>query len=137
MSDSMWPHELQLTRLLGPLLSPRVSNFVVSLNNFNLQKLLYINSSDFVAFLTNCDGHSWLLVFCINLEISLSFLPKEKLKGTFTGITFKNLRGDKEIWGRLTLTMLSFPNHWHNTSLHSVRSWISLRDFAHLVLSFP
>ena len=114
----------------------RVSNFVVSLNNFNLQELLYINSSNTVAFLTNCAGHSWLLVFCINLEISLSFLPKEKLKGTFTGITFKNLRGDKEIWGWLTLTMLSFPNHWHNTSFHSVRSWIFLRDFAHLLLGF-
>ena len=121
----LWPHELQLTRLPCPSLSPRVSNFVVSLNNFNLQELLYINSSDFVAFLTNCDGHSRLLVFCMNLEISLSFSPKEKLKGIFTEIRFKNLRGDKEIWGWLTLTMLSFPNHWHNTSLHSVRSWIS------------
>ena len=115
----LWPHELQLTRLPCPSLSPRVSNFVVSLNNFNLQELLYINSSDFVAFLTNCDGHSRLLVFCMNLEISLSFSPKEKLKGIFTEIRFKNLRGDKEIWGWLTLTMLSFPNHWHNTSLHS------------------
>ena len=132
----LWPHELQLTRLPCPSLSPRVSNFVVSLNNFNLQELLYINSSDFVAFLTNCDGHSRLLVFCMNLEISLSFSPKEKLKGIFTEIRFKNLRGDKEISGWLTLAMLSFPNHWHNTSLHSVISWISLRDFAHLLLGF-
>ena len=61
----------------------------------------------------------------MNLEISLSFSPKEKLKGIFTEIRFKNLRGDKEIWGWLTLTMLSFPNHWHNTSLHLVRSWMS------------
>ena len=33
--------------------------------------------------------------------------------------------------------MLNSPNHWHNTSLHSVRSWISLRDFACLLLGFP
>ena len=136
MSDPLWPHELQLTRLLCPSLSPRVSNFVVSLNNFNLQELLYINSSNFVAFLTNCDGHSWLFVFCMNLEISLSFSPKEKLKGIFIELRFKNLRGDKEIWGWWTLTILSFQSHWHNTSLCSVRSWISLRDFAHLLLGF-
>ena len=134
MSDSLWAHELQLTRLPCPSLSPRVSNFVVGLNDFNLQELLYINSSNFVAFLTNCDGHSWLLVFCMNLEISLLFSPKEKLKGIFIEIRLENLRVDIEISGWLTLTMLSFPNHWHNTSLHSVRSWISLRDFAHLLL---
>ena len=104
-------------------LSPWISNFVVSLNNFNLQ-LLYINSSNIIAFLTNCAVHSWLLVFCMNLEVSLSFSPKEKLKGIIE-IRFKNLRVDIEIWGWLTLTVLSFPNHWHNTSLHLVRSWIS------------
>ena len=124
MSDSLWPRGLQHTRLPCPSLSPWISNFVVSLNNFNLQELLYINSSNIVAFLTNCAVHSWLLVFCMNLEISLSFKPKEKLKGIIE-IRFKNLIVDIEIWGWLTLAMLSFPNHWHNTSLHSVRSWIS------------
>ena len=127
---------IQHTRLPCTSLSPSVSNFVVSLNNFNLQELLYINSSNIVGFLTNCAGHSWLLVFCINLEISLSFSPEEKLKGIFIEIRFKNLRVDIEIWGWLTSTMLSFPNHWHNTSLHSIRSWISLRDFVHLLLGF-
>ena len=131
MSDSLWPHGLQHTRLPCPSLSPWISNFVVSLNN--LQELLYINSSNIVAFLTNCAVHLWLLVFCMNLEVNLSFSPKEKLNGIIE-IRFKNLRVDIEIWGWLTLTMLSFPNHWHNTPLHSVRSWISLRDFAHLLL---
>ena len=102
MSDPLWPHELQLTRLLCPSLSPRVSNFVVSLNNFNLQELLYINSSNFVAFLINCDGHSWLLVFCMNLETSLSFSPKEKLKGIF-------LRLDLKIWEETK----KFEDDWH------------------------
>ena len=102
MSDPLWPHELQLTRLLCPSLSPRVSNFVVSLNNFNLQELLYINSSNFVAFLTNCDGHSWLFVFCMNLEISLSFSPKEKLKGIF-------IRLDLKIWEETK----KFEDDWH------------------------
>ena len=80
-SDFLWPRGLQHTRLPCPSLSPWVSNFVVSLNNFNLQGLLYINSRNIIAFLTNCVGHSWLLLFCMNLEISLSFSPKEKLKG--------------------------------------------------------
>ena len=61
------------------------------MNNFNLQELLYINSSNIIAFVTNCGVHSWLLVFCMNLEVSLSFSPKEKLKGIIE-IRFKNLR---------------------------------------------
>ena len=89
MSDSLRPHGMQHTKLPCPSLSPRVSNFAVSVNNFNLQELLYINSSNFVAFLINCDGHSWLLVFCMNLETSLSFSPKEKLKGIFLRLDLK------------------------------------------------
>ena len=122
MSDSLWPHGLQHTRLPCPSLSPWISNFVVSLNN--LQELLYINSSNIIAFVTNYAVHYWLLTLCMNLEVSLSFSPKEKLNGIIE-IRFKNLRVDIEIWGWLTLTMLSFPNHWHNTCLHLVRSWIS------------
>ena len=83
-------------RLPCPSLSPWISNFVVSLNTFNLQELLYINSSNIIAFLTNCAVHSWLLVFCMNFEVSLSFSPKEKLKGIIE-FRFKNLRVNKNL----------------------------------------
>ena len=54
-------------------------NFIISLDNFNLQGLLYINSFNFVPFLTDCVGHSWYFVFCLNFGICLLFftLPKK------------------------------------------------------------
>ena len=38
-------------------------NFIISLDNFNLQGLLYINSFNFGPFLTDCVGHTWCFFF--------------------------------------------------------------------------